>query len=32
LFISPFYAIDENTHLLIHLVALTFILVGTLKD
>jgi hypothetical protein len=26
------YVIDENTHLLIHLVALVFILLGTLKD
>ena len=26
------FVITENTHLLIHLVALSFILVGTLKD
>ena len=26
------FSIDENIHLLIHLVALTFILVGILKD
>jgi hypothetical protein len=29
---GPTYIIDENTHLLIHLVALFFILLSTLKD
>ncbi len=29
---GPTYIIDENTHLVIHLVALIFILLGTLKD
>jgi hypothetical protein len=29
---GAFYGIDENTHLIIHLVALVFILLGTLKD
>ncbi len=29
---GPTYVIDENTHLIIHLVALLFILLGTLKD
>ncbi len=31
--ISSFnFVITENTHLLIHVIALTFILIGTLKD
>ena len=29
---GPTYALDENTHLVIHIVALVFILLGTLKD
>jgi hypothetical protein len=29
---GPTYIIDENTHLIIHLVALVFILLSTLKD
>jgi hypothetical protein len=29
---GPTYLIGENTHLIIHLVALLFILLGTLKD
>jgi hypothetical protein len=29
---GPTYIIDENTHLVIHLVALFFILLSTLKD
>jgi hypothetical protein len=29
---GPTYTISENTHLIIHLVALLFILFGTLKD
>ena len=29
---GPIYTIDENTHLIIHLVALLFILLSTLKD
>jgi hypothetical protein len=29
---GSFYGIDENTHLIIHLVALGFILFGTLKE
>lgn len=29
---GPIYTIDENTHLIIHLVALVFILLSTLKD
>jgi hypothetical protein len=29
---GPSYTIGENTHLIIHLVALLFILLGTLKD
>lgn len=29
---GPTYNIGENTHLIIHLVALLFILLGTLKD
>lgn len=29
---GPTYAIDENTHLVIHLVALVFVLLATLKD
>ena len=29
---GPSYVIDENTHLVIHLVALIFILLSTLKD
>ena len=29
---GPGIPIDENTHLLIHLIALSFILLGTLKD
>jgi len=32
LFISNIYMIDENMHLVIHFVALFFILLGTLKD
>lgn len=28
----PINALDENTHLVIHLVALVFILLGTFKD
>jgi hypothetical protein len=32
LFFSIGYNIDENTHLLIHLVGLFFILIGILKD
>ena len=32
LFIGIGYMIDENTHLLIHLMGLSFILVGILKD
>ncbi|MGE5532935.1 MAG: hypothetical protein ACM3UN_01150 [Bacillota bacterium] len=32
LFFNFGYVIDENTHLLIHLVGLFFILVGILKD
>lgn len=32
LFFGPTYLIDENTHLIIHLVALLFILLSTLKD
>ncbi|MGE5574654.1 MAG: hypothetical protein ACM3UL_00825 [Ignavibacteria bacterium] len=32
LFFNIGYVIDENTHLLIHLVGLFFILVGILKD
>lgn len=32
LFLGIGYNIDENTHLLIHLVGLFFILVGILKD
>lgn len=30
--IGPTYIIDENTHLIIHLIALSFILLSTLKD
>ncbi len=29
---GPTYLIDENTHLVIHLVALIFIILSTLKD
>ena len=29
---GPSYVIDENTHLVIHLIALFFILLSTLKD
>ncbi len=29
---TPGFVINENTHLVIHIVALFFILVGTLKD
>ena len=29
---GPTYIIDENTHLVIHLVALSFIILSTLKD
>ena len=29
---GPTYTIGENTHLVVHLVALLFILLGTLKD
>ena len=29
---GPTYIIDENTHLIIHLVALVFVLLSTLKD
>ena len=29
---GPNYLIDENTHLIIHLVALIFIILSTLKD
>ncbi len=29
---GPTYVIDENTHLVIHLIALVFILLSTLKD
>ena len=32
LFYGSAYIIEENVHLLIHFVALAFILVGTLKD
>ena len=32
LFWGHIYGIDENTHLVIHLIALVLILVGTMKD
>ncbi len=32
IFVSSGQGINENTHLMIHLIALAFILVGTLKD
>ena len=30
--LGTFYNVSENAHLVIHLIALTFILIGTLKD
>ena len=32
LFFPLIYNLNENTHLLIHVIGLTFILIGTLKD